>query len=192
MKSRKNKIYNMAKDLMRIYMVIAIIAGLNVGTANAYSNPVINKVQARNSNLTARQAAVIRSFLIENSNKIPNLNLSQPQIDAILSYFDNDPNFIRVNLTPQQVQAIQVYFINNYNEIANMRLSNREMTRILTIVSNNSAGFSSLINNNPEIAQLIRSLAPQINQLTTLNQQWNAIIFTSRTAIPELNVLLTI
>jgi len=73
-----------------------------------------------------------------------------------------------------------------------MRLSNREMTRILTIVSNNSAGFSSLINNNPEIAQLIRSLAPQINQLTTLNQQWNAIIFTSRTAIPELNVLLTI
>lgn len=141
---------------------------------------------------TEQQIEAIRSFLVNNANKVPNLNLTQQQINAIISYFDVDPAVLKINLTPQQIQAIQFAVQNNLNRIAGLRLSEQDLSTVITITTNNSANISYLIRNNPEIASLIRSIAPQINRIAAINQQLGAIITVLRTTVPEINTLLAI
>ena len=205
MKIRLINISKLTKSALGLGIIIPVMFGISTQLSYAENNQPIqhnktpdiikntlNLIPTVKIGVTEEQLEIIRSFLINNVNKVPGLNLTQQQINAILSYFDLNPTALKVNLTQQQIQALRNSVLNNLNQIASLRLSPETLSTVVTIITNNSGNISSLINNNPEIASLIRSIAPQINQIATVNQQLEAIISILRTTVPELNALLAV
>ncbi|EKE02675.1 MAG: hypothetical protein ACD_20C00346G0002 [uncultured bacterium] len=205
MKNFGINLINLVKTTIKTSLLVVITAGISLGqvqaqapqTLNIPRTPdiirnTLNTIPTVDLGLTQQQLEIIRVFLTNYVNQIPNLNLSADQINAVLSYFDVNPAALRIGLNAQQLQALQSFFINNYDRIANLNLSTQDLNTVIAIITNNTQNIETLITVNPEIASLIRSLAPQINQLANTNQQINTIVTLLRTTIPQINNLLTI
>ena len=196
-KIRLSDIVKFTLRISFIFILITVLSGFYCSKSACQNYPdqtnsTITQISPENLNLTQAQTEVIRSFLINNANKIPDLNLNQQQIDAIVSYFDNIPSVNKVNLTQQQTEIIRSYIISNFSQIANSRLSDLDFNTIISIIRSNPAGIASLLLNNPEITALARSILPQIYEFAATNQQIGAIITLLRTIVPGLNTVLSI
>jgi hypothetical protein len=201
----KNNTKNSISTKVKLGLILIIAISMHSNVIQAQTSELIrpnptpdiiknalDTIPTVNLDLTSQQLELIRLFIMTYANTIPNLTLTQEQINSILSYFDETPSILNINLTAAQIQALQSYFVNNFDEIARLQLSQQDLSTILTVITNNSPNISTLINSNPGIATLIRNIAPQINQLATLNSQINTLISVLRTTVPEINSLLSI